>query len=266
MANINNLYVGGFFMPTKLSNNTKYSDEDLINLFKIKKMTSYSSVIKAVESDYLLTDWREGVNYTPLITLFEKKEDYYIALYDDSIFRSDSIKMSIPFTSILPKVDFELASEISYKHALLLFEYIFKKNYLFPLKTAEYKNTKFDINKFFVGHLHFKNGNFDEFENYEFSNFIIKQMLIHNGLSIKQYKTPDKVDFIQVKGLWLDVDSKMLFLHNNTFYETGINRGMESVLLNDNGYYDWMIPFNEFVTDSSLSIKEAIKVYKKNRI
>jgi hypothetical protein len=167
---------------------------------------------------------------------------------------SDYYKNLVPLHNCLPKIDYNMPSEIDEKEAKILFDTLFKRTRFRTPASLNESNIRFSPYDYYAGTLNIYTG-YKENGRHELANLAQERMLIANGCKSKKEIeiNDDRKVHIYREYICLFLKQqkgKLLNLCNNQYYEFGILRNdfapMGSVPIKKS-YYELMMPYNSYM-------------------
>lgn len=174
----------------------------------------------------------------------------------------------MPISSLLPKISYNLQKELTISQVLKLFKYLFKTNY----SKIAYNADKYNINEFYVGNLNLveslrKNGSHNDIKTY--FNLPEQKILYKSDAKIISYSgsykkdtltsdDPDFYDYVTMECVFKTLENNSMYnIHNFQIYENGILEKRHMLTVDDGmSYYDYMIPFNQYLEENEILYKE----------
>lgn len=220
--------------------------------------------------------------YNGVLTIFYKINDNkYMCLHNGktySLTGNDFCKNLIHLQYLLPKISYDIPTELSNIEALILFKNLFKTNF----SKIAYNNEKYSIDEFYVGNFNLpykihKNNSFEYF------NLAEKQILYKSDSKLisffgqygKNYlisDKPDIFDYISSCCVFYRNNNDSLYNINSFQYCNNGTLKKEHLYYNESGesYYDYIIPFSEYLEENKLlynkkeiTIPKVLKFYRK---
>jgi hypothetical protein len=277
---IGNYFVGELcitFSPNILKD--KATQEEIDEMNKIDSIVNNGAIClnKTFEYD------ENNIPYVRFLALFLNNGNRYECLnyeYSRLDVGIDYYKKLVPICICLPKIDYNMPSEIDEREAKILFDTLFKKTrFRTPASlNANVSNIRFSPYDYYVGTSNIYAG-YKEKGRYELANLTQEHMLIANGCKLKkevEINDDRKVHiYREYTCLFLKQQKKKLLnLCNNQYYEFGTLNNelapMGSIPIKKN-YYELMMPYNSYVFSinqrsylySDASIGKALTKFNK---
>ena len=126
---IENFYVGELYLSHKIGN-LVYPDEH-IEINKKAYILSNGAIDFQKDLFKKYIDYESKRHYDGVLTIFYKSSNKCMCLHDRKIYGEEELDFYenlVPLTELLPKFSYNTPQKISIIDALLMFDYLFKKN------------------------------------------------------------------------------------------------------------------------------------------
>ncbi len=268
-----------FTKPLPSEKSIKY---DIDNYYVGELIGNYNNeqLLKRKPKDYALFIPSDDKNNNFILAIFYKKGSELICLNDLRIYQIDNIHNLISLKKILPKINYEMPKQMTFKEAIICFKCLFNLNFFTSFESL-YDYNNLSINSFNLGKLYFC----EKYKVYEDNKIIIdKQNIVYECLLknssaklINNYNCTienskhQKIycDYDIYNCLFYNSNDLILNLNNNRFYDLD-KQYIDGTLLIGEDAYEIVEPFNNLLekngcdyTDSEISIRKALSLFKR---
>ena len=278
---INNFYVGELYLSEhfgSLFSHGKMTEEERMEKNKIQKLKESNAVdFQKYDIDKFI-DWNSRREYEGFLTIFYKKDDnHYICLHNGNeytIHQNEFYENLVPLREFLPKKSYNIPNQITVRQSLILFNELFKN---VSMNKIKYEQDNYSIHDFYVGNLNLCTS-FDFDNSKERSRYmnlpqhtrLSKIKDVYTGIGFGMYDNGGMYNYSVFRCLFLKNQNKSLYnVHDFQNYNKGITQKEHFENEAGESYYDWMIPFKEYLekngktVDEEISIPKALTLYKK---
>lgn len=279
---INNFYVGELYLSKHFGNllSGEITKEEKIERNRIQELKGTKAINVQQNSFNRFIDWNNRREYNAFLTLFYKKDEkHYICLHNGREYtnhQNEFYENLIPLKELLPKKSYKSLNQITIRESLVLFDELFNKT---KMKKIMCNEENYPMQDFYVGNLNFC-------AEYDFDNPSERSKYVHLPQYIRlsklnEVKTGSGFSIYENDGMYNYSVFRCLFLKNknNSVYNLhdfqNYNEGtfepkkFENIN-NGQSYYDYMIPFEEYldkkevnISCDEISIPKALTLYKR---
>jgi hypothetical protein len=219
--------------------------EDVIEMDRRDSFISDGAIYLDSNLDYD----KDNRHYERYLALFLDLDDKIICLNDKfNLFnpRIDYFKKLMPFSSCLPKVDYNIPRNVSELEVKKLFNTLFNKERfkssisLYPLIT----DTKYSMDNYYIGTLnlykgHYINGKYESFN-------LVDDYLLKAGGALELTKESDYSCYKKYLCLFLKQEKlNLLNLNNNQIYNIGMIDNEIAEIMQYNSFYSDILRYND---------------------